>query len=97
MLFIQFKGLVQDVDEAKAKEHAAGEGLRQRRASGQGLGGGLLVKPETKGVSDDLRELLDCFGGNERSDDAARGSAADQGDARSDDEARVRGVEWTWS
>jgi len=97
VLFIQFKGLVQDVDEAKAKEHAAGEGLRQRRASGQGLGGGLLVKPETKGVSDDLRELLDCFGGNERSDDVARGSAADQGDARRDDEARVRGVEWAWS
>jgi len=100
VLFIQFKGLVQDVDEAKAKEHAAGEGLRQRRASGQGLGGGLLVKPETKGVSDDLRELLDCFGGNERSDEVevAGGSAADQGDARRrNDEARVRGVEWAWS
>jgi hypothetical protein len=52
---------VQDIDEAKAKENAAGEGLRQRRASGQGLGGGLQIKPSTQGLSDDLRDLLECY------------------------------------
>lgn len=64
VLFLQFQGMVQDLDEENKKE--GGNELRKRKGSVSGLS--VRAEPK-KEVSDDLRGLLKGFEVEHESDD----------------------------